>query len=72
MKMRNRQMKKRKQRRLVLNCMCGAQYCMERPKGDFLYTCEVCGRFLIQVQNGALDLKGVNVAPYIERKGGAV
>lgn len=55
---------------LSLNCQCGAKYRIKRPKGNFLFTCKSCGRYLVQVAPSALDLRGVQVPQFIDAGGG--
>lgn len=51
---------------LSLNCQCGAKYRIKRPKGNFLFTCKSCGRYLVQVTPDTLDLRGIKVPQFIE------
>ena len=51
---------------LALNCQCGAKYRIKRPKGNFLFTCKSCGRYLVQVTPDTLDLNGIQVPHFID------
>lgn len=55
---------------LSLNCQCGAKYRIRRPKGNFLFTCRSCGRYLVQVTPDTLDLRGVHVPQFVDAGGG--
>lgn len=54
------------QRELSLNCQCGAKYRIKRPQGNFLFTCKNCGRYLVQVTPKTLDLRGIQIPPFID------
>jgi hypothetical protein len=51
---------------LRFQCICGANYCIERPKGNFLFECYNCGRYIVQVNKCDLDLRGVNVPQFVD------
>ena len=57
---------------LSVNCMCGAEYAIPRPRGDWLFECQRCGRYLISVRKDRLNLDGIDVPRYLdtESKGG--
>ena len=58
--------------RISINCMCGAEYSIPRPRGDWIFECQRCGRYLISVRKDKLNLDGIAVPrfPDIGEEGG--
>lgn len=52
--------------RMTINCMCGAEYTIPHPRGDWIFECQRCGRYLISVRKDKLNLDGIAVPRYLD------